>query len=114
MRLEWSPHPVPTWLSSRLVPRPHPMPVPVVGARASKKRLRKSLRSADTGAMQQYCVQCLSEVLANGRQSPAGELLCISCHTALWGPGASDELRLLVERHSAVPNGNGSVVAQRA
>ena len=53
--------------------------------------------------MQQYCVQCLSEVLANGRQSPAGELLCVSCHTALWGPEATDELRLLVERHSSLP-----------
>jgi hypothetical protein len=63
--------------------------------------------------MQQYCVQCLSEVLANGRHSPSGELLCASCHTALWGPGASDELRLLVERHSAFPNGNGSVAAVR-
>ena len=71
--------------------------------------LRKSLRAADIRAMQEYCVQCLTEVLANGRHSPAGELLCAPCHTALWGPGATDELRLLVERHSGFPNGNGSV-----
>jgi hypothetical protein len=64
--------------------------------------------------MQQYCVQCLTEVLANGRHSPAGELLCAPCHTALWGPGATDELRLLVERHSAFPNGNGSVAPKSA
>src|SRR3954451_9772538 len=35
--------------------------------------LRNSLRSADIRGMQQHCVQCLSEVLANGRNSPAGE-----------------------------------------
>jgi hypothetical protein len=64
--------------------------------------------------MQQFCVQCLTEVLTNGRTAPTGELLCAPCHSALWGPGATDELRLLVERHSAFPNGNGSVAAAPA
>jgi hypothetical protein len=64
--------------------------------------------------MQQHCVQCLSEVLANGRQTPGGELLCKSCYTALWGPQASEELRLLVERHMGRPNGNASVSPQNA
>ena len=59
--------------------------------------------------MRLHCVQCLSEVLANGRQAPTGDTLCGSCFTALWGPDATDELRLLVERHMGVPNGNGSV-----
>jgi hypothetical protein len=61
--------------------------------------------------MQEHCVQCLTEVLADGSHSPEGELLCASCYTALWGPAATDELRLLVEQHSAFPNGNGSVAA---
>jgi hypothetical protein len=59
--------------------------------------------------MQQYCVQCLTELLANAHQAPSGETLCGSCFSALWGPGASDELRLQVERHMGRPNGNGSV-----
>ena len=63
---------------------------------------------ADRKAMRQHCVQCLTEVPSNGRQTPTGETLCRSCYSALWGPGASEELRLLVERHSGLPNGNGS------
>jgi hypothetical protein len=63
--------------------------------------------------MQQHCVQCLTEVFANGQQTPTGELLCDSCFSALWGPEATDELRLLVERHSGFPNGNGSVATAR-
>jgi hypothetical protein len=61
------------------------------------------------GAMQQHCVQCLTEVLTNGRHTPTGELLCGPCYSVLWGPDATDELRLLVERHSGFPNGNGSI-----
>jgi hypothetical protein len=64
--------------------------------------------------MRQHCAQCLTEVLATGRQTPAGELLCISCYAALWGPQASEELRLLVERHMGRPNGNGSIAPQNA
>ena len=64
--------------------------------------------------MRQHCVQCLSEVLVNGRQAPTGETLCGSCYSALWGPNSTDELRLLVERHMGAPNGNGSVAPQHA
>jgi hypothetical protein len=71
--------------------------------------LRKPLRTADKAAMQHHCVQCLTELLANAHQSPTGESLCGSCFAALWGPGATDELRLLVERHMGHANGNGSV-----
>jgi len=71
--------------------------------------LTKSLLVADILGMRQHCVQCLTELLANARQAPTGETLCGSCFTALWGPGASNELRLLVERHMGHPNGNGSV-----
>jgi hypothetical protein len=78
------------------------------------KALRKPLRRADIRAMRQHCAQCLTEVLADGRQTPTGELLCSPCYAALWGPGATDELRLLVERHSCHPNGNGSVATARS
>jgi hypothetical protein len=64
--------------------------------------------------MQQHCVQCLAEILANGRQAPTGETLCGSCYSALWGPGSTHELRLLVQRHMGQSNGNGSVAAQQA
>jgi hypothetical protein len=58
--------------------------------------------------VRQHCAQCLTDVLANGRQTPTGELLCSSCHTALWGPSATDALREMVSRHSGRPgNGNG-------
>ena len=53
--------------------------------------------------MRQHCVQCLTEVLAGGRQSPAGETLCASCHSALWGPQTSDEFRGMVALHSGQP-----------
>jgi hypothetical protein len=63
--------------------------------------------------MRQHCVQCLSEVLASGRQAPTGETLCGSCYSALWGPKATEGLRLLVERHTGSPNGNGSLTTAR-
>lgn len=66
--------------------------------------------------MRQHCAQCLSEVLANGRQAPTGELLCGPCYSALWGPNATDALRQMVQRHSGLPshNGNGQVATQPA
>jgi hypothetical protein len=63
--------------------------------------------------MRQLCAQCLTEVLANGRETPSGEMLCGSCYTALWGPKATDTLRSMVERHSSRPATNGDVAAQR-
>ncbi|HEY6638593.1 MAG TPA: hypothetical protein VIZ61_12995 [Solirubrobacterales bacterium] len=65
-------------------------------------------------AMRQHCAQCLTEVLADGRQTPAGELLCAPCYTALWGPQASEELRSLVRLHTGRHANNGHVVSQRA
>jgi hypothetical protein len=62
--------------------------------------------------MRQHCAQCLTEVLATGRQAPTGELLCAPCHSALWGPKATDALRLMVARHSGRPRRNGGAVAQ--
>ena len=56
--------------------------------------------AADIRAMRQHCVQCLVEVFANARVSPAGDTLCASCHAALWGPTATEELRSLVRLHT--------------
>jgi hypothetical protein len=64
--------------------------------------------------MRQHCVQCLTEVLANGRQAPSGEILCRSCYAALWGPSASEDLRALVRLHSGRPRRNGQLLPQRA
>jgi hypothetical protein len=64
--------------------------------------------------MRRHCSQCITEVHANGRQAPSGELLCYSCYLALWGPNASDNLRAMVARHSGRPNGRRLVAAQRA
>jgi hypothetical protein len=50
--------------------------------------------------VRQHCAQCLSQVFANSRQAPTGELLCAPCHAALWGPAATDSLRQMVQRHS--------------
>jgi hypothetical protein len=55
---------------------------------------------ADNRAMRQHCTQCLAEVFANARLSPSGETLCSSCHSALWGPQATEELRSLVRLHT--------------
>ncbi|MFL5908691.1 MAG: hypothetical protein ACJ75Z_13990 [Solirubrobacterales bacterium] len=35
--------------------------------------------------MRQHCAQCLTQILANGRQAPTGETLCAACYAALWG-----------------------------
>lgn len=53
--------------------------------------------------MRQHCVQCLTEVLANGKRSPSGETLCSPCHSALWGPHATDEFRGMVALHMGRP-----------
>jgi recombinational DNA repair protein (RecF pathway) len=63
--------------------------------------------------MRHHCAQCLTEVLANGRQTPTGELLCSPCYSALWGPSATEELRALVRLHTGRPRRNGQVVPQR-
>ena len=76
--------------------------------------LRKPLRAADKPGMRQHCAQCLSEVLANGRVAPTGEMLCFSCYSALWGPQASEELRSLVRLHTGRPARSGRLVPQRA
>jgi hypothetical protein len=62
--------------------------------------------------VRQHCAQCLTEVLANGRHAPTGELLCYSCYLALWGPNASDALRSMVARHSG--RRRGQIAPQRA
>jgi hypothetical protein len=63
--------------------------------------------------MRQHCVQCLTEVLAKGHQTPTGDTLCDSCYSALWGPKASEELRSLVRLHTGRRHTNGAVAAQR-
>jgi recombinational DNA repair protein (RecF pathway) len=63
--------------------------------------------------MRQHCAQCLTDVLANGRQTPSGETLCRSCYAALWGPSANEELRALVRLHTGRPRRNGQLAAQR-
>ena len=57
-------------------------------------------QDADRCGVRQHCAQCLTPVYANGRSTPAGEILCSPCHGALWGPRATDALRESVERHS--------------
>jgi hypothetical protein len=58
---------------------------------------------ADIGRVRQHCVQCLTEVFANREVSPAGETLCSSCYSALWGPKATDEFRGMVRLHVGRP-----------
>jgi hypothetical protein len=41
----------------------------------------------------------VTEIQANGRQTPAGETLCAPCYSALWGPATTDEFRGLVALH---------------
>ena len=55
--------------------------------------LRDGGGAADKQGMRHHCTQCLTEVLASGRQAPSGEFLCYGCYLALWGPSASDALR---------------------
>jgi hypothetical protein len=50
-----------------------------------------------------HCVQCLTEIHADGRETPAGETLCGPCYSALWGPATSDEFRSLVALHVGRP-----------
>jgi hypothetical protein len=53
--------------------------------------------------VRQHCAQCLTELYANGRQSPRGEMLCAPCHSALWGPATTDEFRGMVALHMGRP-----------
>ncbi|HEX3293229.1 MAG TPA: hypothetical protein VHR38_05780 [Solirubrobacterales bacterium] len=64
--------------------------------------------------MRQHCFQCLSEVFANGHQTPTGDTLCRSCYSALWGPQATEELRSLVRLHTGRRVRKGAVAVQRA
>jgi recombinational DNA repair protein (RecF pathway) len=64
--------------------------------------------------MRQHCAQCLTEILATGRQAPTGEMLCHPCYSALWGPQATEELRSLVRLHTGRRATNGRVVPQQA
>jgi len=63
--------------------------------------------------MRHHCVQCLTELSANGRQTPTGEILCDPCYFALWGPQATEELRSLVRLHTGRRANNGGLVPQR-
>jgi hypothetical protein len=53
--------------------------------------------------VRQHCTQCLSEILGGGEQTPTGEMLCSSCHSALWGPKTTDEFRGMVALHMGSP-----------
>ena len=53
--------------------------------------------------VRQHCTQCLTELFANGRQTPRGEMLCEPCYSALWGPATSDEFRGMVSLHMGRP-----------
>ena len=64
--------------------------------------------------MRHHCAQCLAEVYANGHQTPTGELLCGACHSALWGPQATEELRSLVRLHTGQRATDGVVITQQA
>jgi len=50
-----------------------------------------------------HCAQCLSDLYANGQQTPAGDMLCGSCYSALWGPKTTDEFRGMVRLHMGRP-----------
>jgi hypothetical protein len=58
---------------------------------------------ADKYRVRQHCAQCLTDLYANGRQTPAGEMLCGSCYSALWGPKVADEFRGMVALHMGQP-----------
>lgn len=53
---------------------------------------------ADKCGVRQHCAQCLSQILANGHVTPAGETLCAGCYTALWGPRQNGD-RLASDGH---------------
>ena len=60
--------------------------------------------------VRQHCAQCLIEVFRSTRhETPAGETLCASCYSALWGPKTTDEFRVMVEQHSGRPMPGGLV-----
>ena len=69
--------------------------------------LRIRAPAADIEGVRQHCTQCLTEVYANGRKSPAGETLCVPCHSALWGPQTTDEFRGMVALHMGRPMPGG-------
>jgi hypothetical protein len=46
-----------------------------------------------------HCAQCLTPLFASARQAPSGELLCIGCHHALWGPRRNGDRVASVERY---------------
>jgi hypothetical protein len=59
--------------------------------------------------VRQHCAQCLSEVLTDGQQAPNGEILCLACYSALWGPRQNGD-RLASNgngRNGNRRNGNG-------
>jgi hypothetical protein len=58
---------------------------------------------ADRNGVRQHCTQCLTEIYANGRSTPAGETLCAPCYSALWGPATTDEFRGMVALHMGHP-----------
>jgi hypothetical protein len=58
---------------------------------------------ADNDGVRLHCAQCLTHLYANGRQTPAGEMLCGSCYSALWGPATTDEFRGMVALHMGHP-----------
>jgi hypothetical protein len=68
---------------------------------------------ADREGMTHHCTQCLTEIYANGEQTPAGETLCSACYSALWGPKVTDEFRGLVRLHTGRPL-HGRLVIQPA
>ena len=74
-------------------------------ARLSKTPQERAF-PADIAGVRQHCAQCLTEVIASGYDTPTGETLCGPCYSALWGPQATEELRLLVDRHMGRPNGD--------
>jgi len=57
--------------------------------------------------VREHCAQCLKTVYANGRLTPAGNVFCNACYSALWGPNATDSLRELVDRHTNGRRANG-------
>jgi hypothetical protein len=75
--------------------------------------LRVGIPAADRDTVRQHCTQCLTEVYASGEMTPAGETLCSSCFSALWGPTVTDEFRGLVRLHTGRPL-HGRLVTQPA
>lgn len=70
------------------------------------KPLRSGPFPADIARVRQHCAQCLTVIFSSGYDTPTGETLCSPCYSALWGPQATEELRLLVDRHMGRPNGD--------